>query len=67
MRQTCSMPRAQALEGRRHVPGWSVTISNLDQINEITQMLDENLRQGALCVGSTVGYMSKGVSTYEHV
>ena len=56
--------RAEALKDD-DIPGWSVTISNLDQINEITQMLDENLRQGALCVGSTVGYMSKGVSTYE--
>lgn len=56
--------RANALKDD-DVPGWSVTISNLDQINTITEMLDENLRQGALCVGSTVGYMSKGVSTYE--
>ena len=47
------------------IEGWSVTVSNLDQMNEITMILDENLRQGALCVGSTVGYMSKGVSTYE--
>lgn len=56
--------RANALKDD-DIPGWSVTISNLDQINTITEMLDENLRQGALCVGSTVGYMSKGVSTYE--
>ena len=56
--------RAQALEGDG-IPGWSVTISNLEQINMISKMLDENLREGALCVGSTIGYMSKGVSTYE--
>ncbi|MCP4902035.1 MAG: aminoacylase [bacterium] len=47
------------------IPGWSVTVSNLDQINQITQLLDEDLRQGALCVGNTVGYASKGISTYE--
>lgn len=47
------------------VPGWSVAISNLKQMNQITKILDENLRQGALCVGSTVGYMSEGISTYE--
>jgi N-acyl-D-amino-acid deacylase len=47
------------------IPGWSVTVSNLEQINKITQILDENLRQGALCVGNTVGYASKGISTYE--
>lgn len=47
------------------IAGWSVTVSDLDQINQITKILDENLRQGALCVGNTVGYASKGISTYE--
>ena len=47
------------------VEGWSVTVSNLDQINAITKRLDENLRQGALCVANTVGYATKGTSTYE--
>jgi len=56
--------RAEALKDD-NIPGWSVTVSDLDQINQITKILDENLRQGALCVGSTVGYMSKGISTYE--
>lgn len=56
--------RAESLVGDG-IPGWSVTVSNLDQINQISKMLDENLRQGALCVGNTVGYASKGISTYE--
>ena len=56
--------RAKALKDD-DIPGWSVTVSDLDQINQISQTLDENLRQGALCVGSTVGYMSTGISTYE--
>jgi hypothetical protein len=56
--------RAQSAE-EDGVEGWSVTVSTLDQINEITKILDENLRQGALCVGSTVGYASTGISTYE--
>ena len=47
------------------VPNWSVTVSDLDQINAITKILDENLRQGALAIGSTPGYASKGISTYE--
>lgn len=47
------------------VEDWSVTVSSLDQINQITKILDENLRQGALCVGTTLGYASKGISTYE--
>jgi N-acyl-D-glutamate deacylase len=45
--------------------GWANTVSNLDQINQITKRLDENLRQGALCVGTTPGYAPKGISTYE--
>jgi len=56
--------RAESLEADG-IPGWSVTVSDLDQINQITQILDEDLRQGALCVGNTVGYASKGISTYE--
>ena len=47
------------------IPGWSVTVSNLEQINEINKILDENLREGAIAVGSTPGYASKGISTYE--
>ena len=34
------------------VEGWSVNVSTLEQINEITKILDENLRQGALGIGS---------------
>ncbi len=47
------------------VDGWSVTRSNVDQMNEITQTLDEGLRQGALGVGSTIGYAREGITTYE--
>lgn len=56
--------RAQSVEDDG-VEGWSVSVSTLDQMNEITKILDENMRQGALCVGSTVGYASAGISTYE--
>ncbi len=47
------------------VEGWSVTVSDLEQLNKITQILDENLRQGAIGLGSTVGYAQTGISTYE--
>lgn len=47
------------------VEGWSVSVSSLEQINQITEILDENLRQGALCVGTTPGYAATGISTYE--
>ena len=47
------------------VDGWSVTRSSVEQMNEITRILDEGLRQGALGVGSTIGYAQKGITTYE--
>ena len=47
------------------IEGWSVSVSNLEQINQISKILDENLRQGALGLGSTVGYAKTGISTYE--
>ncbi len=47
------------------VDGWSVTRSTLDQMNQITATLDEGLRQGALGVGSTIGYAREGITTYE--
>jgi hypothetical protein len=47
------------------VPDWAVTPSNLEQMNAITKILDEELRKGALGVGSTAGYMANGLTTYE--
>ncbi len=55
--------RAKSAEDE--IEGWSVTVSNLEQINQITKRLDEDLRQGALCIGTTPGYAAKGISTYE--
>lgn len=55
----------RAESAKDKVEGWSVTVSNLDQINQITKRLDENLRQGALCIGDTTGYAAVGTSTYE--
>jgi cytosine/adenosine deaminase-related metal-dependent hydrolase len=47
------------------VPGWSVTKSNLEQMNQILKMMDEDLRQGAIGVGVTSAYMNRGLTTYE--
>jgi hypothetical protein len=55
----------RALAGEDGVNGWSVTISDLEQINRITEIVDQGLREGAIGIGSTVGYMSTGVSSYE--
>jgi len=51
--------------GKDGVFGWSQTRSTLEQMNRITEILDEGLRQGALGVGSTVAYMRNGTTTYE--
>jgi len=51
--------------GKDGVFGWSQTRSTLEQINQITALLDEGLRQGALGVGSTVAYMRNGTTAYE--
>ena len=45
--------------------GWSVTRPTLEQGNEILSIIDEGLRQGAIGIGSTVGYMRDGVSSRE--
>ena len=45
--------------------GWSVTTSNIEQINAITKILDEGLRQGAIGVGNLGGYAQKGILSYE--
>ncbi|QBY03297.1 aminoacylase [Thalassotalea sp. HSM 43] len=47
------------------IEGWSVTRSSHQQVNQISQILDEGLRLGALGVGSTVGYARQGITTFE--
>ena len=48
---------------------WKATVAltraTLEQMNQITGILDEGLRQGALGVGTTVAYMRNGTTTYE--
>jgi len=44
---------------------WSVARPTLEQGNEILAMLDEGLRQGAIGIGSTLGYMKDGISSRE--
>lgn len=51
--------------GKDGVFGWAQTRSTLEQMNRITAILDEGLRQGALGVGTTVAYMRNGTNAYE--
>ena len=46
------------------VPDWAETISTPEQLIEILRGLDEDLRAGAVGIGSTMGYMPK-VTTFE--
>ena len=55
----------RAESGKDGIQGWSETISTIDEMNEISKLLDEGLRLGALGVASTVGYARQGISTYE--
>jgi len=47
------------------VPGWSVTRSNLEQMNQVVSLLDDDLRQGAIGIGVGAAYMANGLTTYE--
>lgn len=47
------------------VNGWSVTKSTTEQMNAITRILDEGLREGAIGIGNLGGYAQKGITTYE--
>lgn len=55
----------RAKAGEDGTIGWSSTRSDLDAMNAITRILDKGLQDGALGIGSTVGYMRTGVTTYE--
>ena len=59
------LSKARAASLKDGIEGWSVTKSNLEQMNEISRRLDQGLRDGALGLGSTIGYMRTGVTTYE--
>ncbi len=53
------------VESRGAGTGWSSRRPTLDEGNRILELLDKGLMDGALGVGSTVGYMRDGVSTRE--
>jgi len=47
------------------VQGWSVTKSSIKDMNKIMQILDEDLRQGALGIAAPIAYMTLGTTSYE--
>ena len=50
---------------RDGVSGWSVSRSDVAQLNTLVRRLDEDLRQGAIGIGIGLAYMQKGVTSYE--
>ncbi len=47
------------------VQGWSLTRSDLKQMNQVLQIMDEGLREGALGIGVGAAYMAPGLTSYE--
>ncbi|MDT0553080.1 amidohydrolase family protein [Urechidicola vernalis] len=45
--------------------GWANDTSSYAQMNEVHEILDEELRQGALGIGSLIGYAGKAIVSYE--
>jgi N-acyl-D-amino-acid deacylase len=45
--------------------GWSVSRSNIEQMNAIMKIVDEDLRAGALGVGIGAAYVATGATSYE--
>ncbi|MCT4372039.1 aminoacylase [Yangia mangrovi] len=45
--------------------GWSVTRSNIDQMNAVMKIVDDDLRAGAVGVGINLAYMATGATSYE--
>lgn len=58
-------PVRAAAEKNNGVPDFAVTLPSHSQLNEIVRRVDEQLRQGGLGLGSTIGYMAKGVRSQE--
>lgn len=51
--------------GEDGTPGWSVSRSNIAQMNKLMALIDDDLRQGALGVGAAMAYMQRGSTSYE--
>jgi hypothetical protein len=63
MPYTLSVHRGDS--GKDGHEGWANDTSNLAQMNEVHKILDEELRQGALGIGSLLGYAGKAIKSYE--
>ncbi|WNC67310.1 amidohydrolase family protein [Thalassotalea nanhaiensis] len=63
MPYTLSKHRGES--GKDGHEGWANDKSSYEQINQVHAILDEELRQGALGIGSLIGYAGKAIVSYE--
>jgi len=54
-----------AFRTRSVAQGWALTKPTLEQGNQILQIMDKGLQQGAVGIASTLGYMREGISSRE--
>lgn len=47
------------------VQGWADKKSSIEEMNKIMQIVDEDLRQGAIGIAAPIAYMAKGITSYE--
>jgi len=47
------------------VQGWADTRSSVEQMNQVMQIVDEDLRQGAIGIAAPIAYMANGITSYE--
>jgi N-acyl-D-glutamate deacylase len=47
------------------VQGWADTRSSVEEMNKVLQILDEDLRQGAIGIAAPIAYMANGITSYE--
>ena len=47
------------------VQGFSLTRSSIEQMNQVMQLMDEGLREGALGIGVGAAYIARGLTSYE--
>lgn len=46
------------------IAGWAMTKDTVETMNEVSRLLDEDMRQGALDLAAVPAYMARGLTTY---
>ena len=57
-------PKYMHAAGEDGVVGWAMTKDTVKTMNEVSRLLDEDLRQGALGLAAMPAYMARGLTTY---